>query len=81
MLPPTQIPYGSPLDYEIFLVVGTAVCVAVPFLIYWRRKPSWLPKAPQPVSTTETPEPTGAPGTGPAATRPAVPEAVPGGTR
>ena len=81
MLPPTQIPYGSPLDYEIFLVVGTALCVAVPFLIYWRRKPSWLPKAPQPVPTTETPEPTGAPGTGPAATRPAVPEAVPGGTR
>lgn len=41
MLPPSQIPYGSPLDYVVFLVVGTAVSIAVPFLIYWRRKPSW----------------------------------------
>ncbi len=46
MVPPSQIPEGTPLTYEIFLVVGTAVVVAVPFVIYWLRKPHWIPKAP-----------------------------------
>jgi amino acid transporter len=45
MVPPSQIPEGTPLTYEVFLVVGTAIVVAVPFIIYWLRKPSWIPKA------------------------------------
>jgi glutamate:GABA antiporter len=44
MLPPSQIPEGTPLTYEVFLVVGTAVVVAIPFVIYWLRKPHWIPK-------------------------------------
>lgn len=64
MFPPTQIPYGSPLDYEVFLSVGTAVCVAVPFLLYALRKPGWGPKggelrAPSPPPGTSGPVPGG----------------------
>jgi amino acid transporter len=46
MVPPSQIPEGTPLTYEVFLVLGTAIVVAVPFIIYWLRKPHWIPKAP-----------------------------------
>jgi amino acid transporter len=53
MVPPSQIPEGTPLTYVVFLVVGTAVSVAVPFIIYWLRKPHWIPKTPP--GTTPTP--------------------------
>jgi glutamate:GABA antiporter len=44
MVPPSQIPEGTPLTYEAFLVIGTAVVVALPFIIYAMRKPNWKPK-------------------------------------
>ncbi|EQD45064.1 glutamate/gamma-aminobutyrate antiporter, partial [mine drainage metagenome] len=65
MVPPTQIPEGTPLTYEIFLVVGTAVIVAIPFVIYWLRKPSWggpRPAGQRPVGAADPP-------TGPGRTR------------
>jgi amino acid transporter len=49
MLPPSQIPEGTPLTYILFLVVGTAISIAVPFVIYALRKPSWKPRAPPPI--------------------------------
>jgi amino acid transporter len=65
MLPPSQIPEGTPLTYEAFLVVGTAVVVAIPFIIYWLRKPSWklatpveaTPAAAPPLEAPRSPEP------------------------
>ncbi len=40
-LPPSQIATGSELFYEGFLIVGTVVTCAIPFVIYAMRKPSW----------------------------------------
>lgn len=40
-VPPTQINTGSPAVYVIILVVGSAVFLAVPFIVYARRKSSW----------------------------------------
>jgi amino acid transporter len=65
MLPPSQIPEGTPLTYEAFLIVGTAVVVAIPFIIYWLRKPSWklatpveaTPAAAPPLEAPRSPEP------------------------
>lgn len=42
--PPSQINTGSPFVYIIILVVGCAVLLAVPFIVYDRRKPSWRDK-------------------------------------
>ncbi|MFO1037251.1 MAG: amino acid permease [Geminicoccaceae bacterium] len=40
-VPPSQIPTGGPATYVGFLIAGTVVCVAIPFLIYASRKPHW----------------------------------------
>ena len=42
--PPSQINTGSPVVYIIILIVGTIVLVAIPFIIYDYRKPSWRDK-------------------------------------
>ena len=39
--PPSQINTGSPAVYIIILVVCTVVFLAIPFLVYDYRKPSW----------------------------------------
>lgn len=45
-LPPSQIATGSPVVYIGILVVGVAVIVALPLIVYACRKPSWRnPKA------------------------------------
>jgi len=40
-LPPGQINTGSPAVYIGILIAGSAIIVAVPFIIYAKRKPSW----------------------------------------
>lgn len=40
-IPPSQISIGSPLMYVLILVVGTVIFVALPFIIYAKRKPNW----------------------------------------
>lgn len=42
--PPSQLKTGSPLFYVTFLVVGIIVCVAAPVMIYFFKKPEWMPK-------------------------------------
>ena len=43
-LPPSQINTGSPVVYILILVVGCAVLLVVPFIVYDRRKASWRDK-------------------------------------
>lgn len=43
-LPPGQINTGSPAVYISILLVGTAIIVAIPFIVYARRKKSWRDK-------------------------------------
>lgn len=40
-VPPAQIAVGSPFTYVLLLLAGTAFFVAIPFVIYEVRKPSW----------------------------------------
>lgn len=40
-VPPTQISTGSPVVYVLILVVGSAIFLAVPFIVYAKRKSSW----------------------------------------
>lgn len=40
-LPPSQISTGSPAVYVGIIVVGVAVFVAIPLVVYAMRKPSW----------------------------------------
>ena len=42
--PPSQINTGSPVTYIAILVVGCSVLLAVPFIVYDRRKASWRDK-------------------------------------
>ena len=42
--PPSQINTGSPVVYIIILLIGCAVLVAVPFIVYDFRKPDWRDK-------------------------------------
>lgn len=39
--PPSQISTGNPIVYIGILLIGTAVLVAIPFIIYARRKKTW----------------------------------------
>lgn len=40
-VPPTQINTGSPAVYVVILVAGSAIFLAVPFIVYAKRKASW----------------------------------------
>ncbi|WP_295732425.1 putative glutamine/gamma-aminobutyrate antiporter GadC [uncultured Muribaculum sp.] len=40
-LPPSQITTGSPVVYVGIIVVGVAIFVALPLIVYSKRKPSW----------------------------------------
>lgn len=40
-LPPSQIDTGSPVVYIGILLLGVAVFVAIPLVVYAKRKPSW----------------------------------------
>lgn len=40
-LPPGQIATGNPIVYIGILLIGTAILVAIPFIVYARRKASW----------------------------------------
>lgn len=40
-IPPAQLPMGSLMFYESFLLIGTVIIVAFPFVIFRLRKPSW----------------------------------------
>ena len=40
-LPPSQIDTGSPVVYIGILLVGVAIFVALPLVVYAKRKPSW----------------------------------------
>lgn len=40
-LPPSQIDTGSPVVYIGILIIGVAVFVAIPLVVYALRKPSW----------------------------------------
>lgn len=40
-LPPSQISTGSPVVYISILILGVAIFVALPLVVYARRKPSW----------------------------------------
>ncbi|MCH5246512.1 MAG: amino acid permease [Muribaculaceae bacterium] len=42
--PPSQINTGNPITYIVILVAGCAVLLAVPFIVYDRRKASWRDK-------------------------------------
>lgn len=42
--PPSQINTGSPVTYIIILILGCAILLAVPFVVYDRRKASWRDK-------------------------------------
>ena len=42
--PPAQLPTGNMLNYDLFLIIGTALMVSFPFIIYKLRKPSWKKK-------------------------------------
>lgn len=40
-LPPSQISTGSPVVYVGIIIIGVAVFLAIPLVVYARRKPSW----------------------------------------
>ncbi len=40
-LPPAQITTGNPVVYVLIIVIGVAVIVALPLIVYALRKPSW----------------------------------------
>lgn len=40
-LPPSQIPTGSPLVYVGIIVIGVAIIIALPLIVYHKRKPEW----------------------------------------
>ena len=40
-LPPSQITTGSPVVYVGIIVIGVAVFIALPLIVYHFRKPSW----------------------------------------
>ncbi len=40
--PPSQLNVGSLLFYELFLIIGLAIMVAIPFIIHAFRKPHWM---------------------------------------
>ncbi len=40
-IPPAQIATGSPVVYVGIILIGVAVFVAIPLIIYSKRKPSW----------------------------------------
>lgn len=40
-VPPSQINTGSPVTYVVILVLGSALFIIVPFIVYARRKSSW----------------------------------------
>lgn len=40
-VPPSQINTGSPAVYVLILVVGSAIFISVPFIVYAKRKPQW----------------------------------------
>ena len=40
-LPPSQITTGSPVIYVGIIIIGVAVFVAIPLVVYALRKPSW----------------------------------------
>lgn len=40
-LPPSQIATGSPVVYIGILILGTALFIALPLVVYAKRKPSW----------------------------------------
>ena len=42
--PPSQINTGSPVVYIIILLIGCAILLAVPFVVYDYRKPDWRDK-------------------------------------
>ena len=41
-VPPSQISIGSPLTYTLILVISVIVFTLIPFIIYSRRKKSWI---------------------------------------
>lgn len=43
-VPPSQINTGSPVTYVVILVLGSAFFIAVPFVVYAKRKPQWRDK-------------------------------------
>jgi amino acid transporter len=43
-LPPSQASGESLLFYEGFLVAGIVLVVVAPFVIYYFKKPSWVPR-------------------------------------
>lgn len=40
-VPPSQINTGSPTVYVIILIAGSAVFIAIPFIVYAKRKAAW----------------------------------------
>lgn len=40
-VPPTQINTGSPVTYVVILVIGSALFIVVPFIVYAKRKSDW----------------------------------------
>ena len=48
LLPPSQsnVESISLIMFEVLMIAGTIAVVLVPQLIYWKRKPSWIPKKP-----------------------------------
>lgn len=43
-VPPSQINTGSPVTYVVILILGSAFFIAVPFVVYAKRKPNWRDK-------------------------------------
>ena len=41
-VPPSQISIGSPLTYILILIISVIVFTLIPFIIYSRRKKSWI---------------------------------------
>lgn len=41
-LPPTQINVGNLVFYELFLIIGLLIMIAIPLIIHSFRKPEWL---------------------------------------
>ncbi|MEY3798724.1 MAG: hypothetical protein RLZZ406_25 [Pseudomonadota bacterium] len=46
-VPPSQIPVGSPVVYVTILIVGTAIFVGAPILLFALRKPEWQIQGPE----------------------------------
>ncbi|MDN3508066.1 MAG: amino acid permease, partial [Simkaniaceae bacterium] len=42
-IPPAQLEIGSLVLYESFLIGSLAFMIAIPLVIYSRRKPHWMP--------------------------------------